>query len=311
MHGKEGKAAELAYDTQFGSLKGLTQAEKDNLLVKAQQVEAGDAAQKQAEEANKAAEEAKKKEEEEIKRAQEFTENMNFQLTLLGKTAEEQERLNLLRDLGSQANTQYGASALAALDNLQKATKSMELQIEIADEVRSSFSGAFQDWISGTKSFKDAFLGALESINAKILQMIADNLMAKLFGPPGTPMGGSAGGGIGGIFGNLFGGGGSSGGGGGGFMSWLGGLFGRAAGGPVNAGGMYRVNETGPEMLSVSGKDFLLMGNSSGTISPSSRRSGGGQVNNFVIQGRIDRRTQEQIAANVGRESAKAQRRNY
>ena len=221
MLGKEGQAAELSYDTQFGSLKDLTQAQKDNLLAKAQQLEAGEAAQEQAKEAQKAADEAKKKEEQDIERAKEFTENLEFQLTLLGKTAEEQERLNLLRDLGSQANTQYGASALAALDNLQKASKAMEMQIEIADEVRSSFSGAFQDWIKGTKSFKDTFLGALESITNKLIQMLADNLMGKLFGQQGTPMGGSAGG----FFGNLFGGGGGSGGaggGGGGFWSWLG-----------------------------------------------------------------------------------------
>ncbi|MFN6994407.1 MAG: phage tail tape measure protein [Aquincola tertiaricarbonis] len=42
----------------------------------------------------------------------------------------------------------------------------------------------------------------------------------------------------------------------------------RAAGGPVERGGLYRVNELGPELLNLAGKQYLMMGNQSGNITP-------------------------------------------
>jgi hypothetical protein len=58
---------------------------------------------------------------------------------------------------------------------------------------------------------------------------------------------------------------------------------GRAAGGPVSAGGMYRVNEKGPELLTVGGKDFLMMGNKGGNVTPNGGSSPGGKVTVNVI----------------------------
>lgn len=66
---------------------------------------------------------------------------------------------------------------------------------------------------------------------------------------------------------------------------WMLSGMGRAIGGPVSAGRMYRVNERRPELLNVGGRQFLMMGNQSGTVKP----GGGGIhiVNN--TQGRVDR----------------------
>ncbi len=78
------------------------------------------------------------------------------------------------------------------------------------------------------------------------------------------------------------------------------GLGGRAIGGPVGAGGLYRVNEKGPELLNVAGKQYLMMGNQSGSVTPNSALSSGQPVivnNNFVVSGPIDRRSQQQIAS--------------
>lgn len=90
---------------------------------------------------------------------------------------------------------------------------------------------------------------------------------------------------------------------------------GKASGGSVSPNSMYQVNELGMEMITVSGNDYLLTGNKSGNITPSHMVRGGGsgmsQVNNFVLQGTMDRRTQEQISANVGRKAQQAQVRNY
>ena len=53
---------------------------------------------------------------------------------------------------------------------------------------------------------------------------------------------------------------------------------GRAHGGPVPAGGFFEVNERGPEMLSLGGRDFLMMGNQSGRVTSNDKltATGGG-----------------------------------
>lgn len=80
------------------------------------------------------------------------------------------------------------------------------------------------------------------------------------------------------VQGGIAGGGGSNGSGGLGGMvgSFLSGLFGRAGGGPVQAGGMYRVNELGPELLTVGGAQYLMMGNQAGSITPNGGSGGSG-----------------------------------
>lgn len=40
----------------------------------------------------------------------------------------------------------------------------------------------------------------------------------------------------------------------------------RAEGGPTDAGGLYRVNERGPELLTVGGEDYLMMGSQAGMV---------------------------------------------
>lgn len=56
---------------------------------------------------------------------------------------------------------------------------------------------------------------------------------------------------------------------------------GRASGGAVYPGSFYRVNEVAPELLSVGGKDYLMMGGTTGHVTPLSSMggvSGGGNV---------------------------------
>lgn len=113
-------------------------------------------------------------------------------------------------------------------------------------------------------------------------------------------------------------GGGSSGdsSGGSGFLSFLGSLFGggRATGGPVSAGGLFRVNEDGPELLNVGDQSFLMMGNKPGTVTPNSQLHGAGQsvtVNQtVVVQGFSNRRTREQLAQETARVQRVATARN-
>lgn len=48
----------------------------------------------------------------------------------------------------------------------------------------------------------------------------------------------------------------------------------RANGGSVSRGGLYQVNERGPEMLTIGDKSFLMMGNRDGSVTPNSGRGG-------------------------------------
>lgn len=80
--------------------------------------------------------------------------------------------------------------------------------------------------------------------------------------------------------------GGGSGGAGGGFnlVGMLSSIFGggKAVGGPVSAGMLYEVNEKGPELLNVAGKQYLMMGGQSGSITPN-KDSGGGQSQPSIV----------------------------
>lgn len=56
----------------------------------------------------------------------------------------------------------------------------------------------------------------------------------------------------------------------------------RAAGGPVSAGNMYQVNESGsPEMLTIGGRDYLMMGRQSGYVHASNTERGGQGAGNI------------------------------
>lgn len=289
MLGKEGQLAELTYETQFGSLQKMTEQQKQSLLAEAALLE-------KKEEAWKKEDERKKEFESNTRRAQWFIENLDQQLLLLGKTADEQERLNMLRDIGANADAAVIKQAEERLKVFQEASKAMEAQIEIADTMRNAFQNSIEGIVNGTMSLKDAFKSFFDALNAQIIRMITQNWSNSLFGEMGSGFGGSSGG----FFSNLFG------------MFGFGG--GKAIGGLTLPNTMYRVNEQGPEMLTVKGKDYLMMGSSAGMVTPNHRLKGGNGVvqnNSFVIQGRIDRRTELQIAQEVGRRAQVAQNRNH
>jgi hypothetical protein len=68
-------------------------------------------------------------------------------------------------------------------------------------------------------------------------------------------------------------------------MMALTGAFGtRATGGSVSAGSVYQVNEKGPELLNVAGRQYLMMGNQGGSVTPNSQIGGGNTVHLTVNQ---------------------------
>lgn len=92
---------------------------------------------------------------------------------------------------------------------------------------------------------------------------------------------------------------------------------GRADGGPVLAGNLYRVNERGPELLNLDGRQYLMMGDRSGRVDPiepgaamASPTTVLNQTINFVNNGPVDRRTQAQLGAVTYQAAARMSARN-
>jgi hypothetical protein len=199
---------------------------------------------------------------------------------LLGKTAEEQERINTLRWAGVDAASAEGQAITDSLTALQERRLAIEDQITAMDALRDAGKGFFRDIVAGrdaVDSLKDAF----DSVINTILDAIAENLIGQFLGQAGTTSAGSAGGWWAQFAGMLFGGG-------------------RANGGPVSANTLYRVNERGPELLSVGGADYLMMGAQAGRVDPNPAMGGGITIQNTYVNPQLNdwrsesqRRTEE------------------
>jgi len=111
--------------------------------------------------------------------------------------------------------------------------------------------------ISGSASFSDM---AQSIIKDMISMMLYQQMMKPLFSGISTGLFGDAATGATGLLSGLFGGG-------------------KASGGSVSPGKMYEVNETGlPELLNIGNRQFLMMGNRSGSVvaATGGSSSGGG-----------------------------------
>lgn len=158
----------------------------------------------------------------------------------------------------------------------------------VAANVEEVFGNAFRGMEDALVQFamtgKISFSGLVRSILADLARLQARQALggfAKvLAGVIGSAIGGGVSGGGGEGLGTAMSGGGMT-----SADDWMLSGMGRAIGGPVSAGRIYRVNERRPELLNVGGRQFLMMGNQSGTVKP----GGGGIhiVNN--TQGRVDR----------------------
>lgn len=184
--------------------------------------------------------------------------DMKFELELMRMTNAERATAIQLRQLEGQATDDQ-------IESIRRTNQAIEDQarvIEGMDAVRESGQGLIKDLLRGTKGWKDAFLDALDRINDRFADMIAEQWMDKLLGQKGSSGDGASGGWFEGIMNGIFGGsqqapqasGGQTSDGGGWWQaigsvvsSWFGGA--RANGGPVSAGKVYRVQEREEEFF--------------------------------------------------------------
>lgn len=89
---------------------------------------------------------------------------------------------------------------------------------------------------------------------------------------------------------------------------------GHAVGGPVSAGKLYPVNEKGPELLNVAGKQYLMMGANDGSVTPNGAYGKASNSTTIVVNVTpphgASRETASQFGAAAARQMQMAMRRN-
>lgn len=216
---------------------------------------------------------------------------LSLEAEAITRTAEQQEIYNQQKLAGVDAMSEEGR----AIEEMVKANGRLAESYGFINDAKTDLADAFTDFVTGAKSAKEAFGDFADSIYKRAIQLLADKAVEALFSAfsgTGTSSAGSGAGGWGQLFSSLFGGA-------------------RAMGGGVNSGQMYRVNENGPEMLSVGSRDYLMMGSQSGRVTPSHMMgAGGGNTTIINVQPTTTRRTASQIAQANERRQRTASRRN-
>jgi hypothetical protein len=315
----------LRYELTNGEGSKFSEAQKSNLLALAAEKDAIEAANEQMEEAKALIdsllqpferineERAKAKElldagrisQEDYNKAmaaqltpaEDMLEDLAFERELLGKTADEQERLTAARLLGAEAATVQGQAAMEALRNFQAESKATAEQVAVMDDIRDGFGDFFSTLIDGSASASDAFKSLIDDILKSLSRWASNQLVEQFLGSYGsTNSGASAGGGF--DWGALIG-------------SFMGG--GKASGGWTMPGMVNEVNERGFEMASVGGRDYMLTGPQPVNITPAHRTGRGGGFTQIIHQhykSPESSRTRSQVAADTAYVTQLAYKRN-
>lgn len=239
---------------------------------------------------------------------------------LLKQQQEEEVRIHSETfDRVTAAQGLWQNGAIRAMEDYLSSTRN------VAQQTADAFANGFQNMEDALVTFvttgKLSFTNFANSVVADITRIIIKQQMSNALGA------GGGGGGIMGLLGagiSMFGGssalasvastmpGDSL----DNFISLKGLAGGRAKGGLVDKGSLYEVNEQGPELLSVGGRDYLMMGQQSGRVTPNDQLGRGGDsstvihVNVTAPQGGGSRETALQFGRTVGRQIQVAQARN-
>lgn len=221
--------------------------------------------------------------------AQAIIAEMEFENSLLRMGNTEREIAIALRQANVGAMTEEGQRIAQLTQQRIQDTKAAERW----SQVQGSMAGALYDLSGNFKNAEQIAKDFFDSIGDYIHRLIAEDWAGKIVSwMRGLGSAGSTSGQV-----SAFGAGGSW---WGSALSWIGSLFGggRATGGPVMANSMYEVNERGPELLSVGGRQFLMMGSTSGYVTPGGG-SGISVTQQFINPVMSDRRTDSQRAMNA------------
>lgn len=283
--------ARLNFEIQYGSLKGLDPVLADHLRMQAEHLDIMEEVAEHERIVNQIGQEH----EETIRRQQEayadLVATLDLEIQLMGMSRVEAKTLLDLRRLGREATEEE----TAAIRERNQALEDGADVIDAMDALRRSTQGLFQDLMSGTKSWKEAFTDALDSFMQAMQRIIAQKLVEQLFGDYGSTGQGSSGGGF---IAQVLG-------------AWLGG--GKAYGGETRPNMLHEINELGgPEIFRTrNGRQYLLTGSEHGEVMPLQGAGGaGGDTYNINVpaDGIMDYRSRRQYAGDLSKELALSRR---
>lgn len=279
---------QVLQDIQLGRLGQVTTKQKEDLLNTAAQIDAA--------RARKAAdEEAARVQKQMASEAKSLYEQTRTPLETFNA---QQDRLNQLLEAGAIDFVTAARAGEMYKKQLEESTKVVSEMDEFTKNAvkgtQDALAGFLTDLGTGArKTWKEVGDGFANMLVQMAAQAVAADLTKKLFG--------------------------SNGGAGGQGEGWLGSLLqmfagsaGKAAGGNVSPFSLHRVNENGPELLDVNGKQYLMNGGRSARVTPNSRVGSGGSMavnNTFVLENPASRQTQSQISTRSGMAVAQARRR--
>jgi hypothetical protein len=192
----------------------------------------------------------------------------------------EEQKLKIIQDYETKRTQIENAAVL----------ERKQYQLQADEAIQNSFGTLLSDLMSGTKSWKQAMLDAVNSITKALNDLVAKKLAQQLFG------GGTAGGGI--------------------IDSLMSGLFGGGGGGGVTPGGFGLGGFDIPAFALGTNyvpRDTLAVVHKGEAIVPAAYNKGGRSLNvtnNFSVSGPVNTQTQDQIAAKSARATQRAMYRN-
>lgn len=232
--------------------------------------------------------------------------------------AESESQKELALALIEQSYRRQREGAFGAAEAMRKyAEDAGNTAAQVEGAMTQAFQGMEDALVTFVTTGKLSFTDLANSIVADITRMLIKQMMFNALGMGGAGGGGFletlvstvAGGGVQGAYRNAVGDFSA-------FAPIIGGN-GRADGGPVLAGNLYRVNERGPELLNLDGRQYLMMGDRSGRVDPieqgvavAAPTTVLNQTINFVNNGPVDRRTQAQLGAVAYQAAARMSARN-
>lgn len=265
---------QVLQDIQLGRLGQVTTKQKEDLLNTAAQIDAA--------RARKAAdEEAARVQKQMASEAKSLYEQTRTPLETFNA---QQDRLNQLLEAGAIDFVTAARAGEMYKKQLEESTKVVSEMDEFTKNAvkgtQDALAGFLTDLGTGArKTWKEVGDGFANMLVQMAAQAVAADLTKKLFG--------------------------SNGGAGGQGEGWLGSLLqmfagsaGKAAGGNVSPFSLHRVNENGPELLDVNGKQYLMNGSRNATVTPNSKigAGGGSSYISITVPGNTDSRTANQIA---------------
>jgi hypothetical protein len=246
--------------------------------------------------------------------ASDMLRDLSFETELIGKNNEEREVMTALRaleeeqlirrlELGAAGAAQNEAEneqiieairlkheTIAAEDLHQEAlARTAELAEQQAEataafyrEIGNNAATAFGDFVTGSKSAKDAFKDFSNQIIKDLIRIAIQKAITAAIG------GGTSG------FGDTFAG-----------------IFGpsRAVGGRIHPGTMHQVGERGPELLTTGGRSVVVGGPQGGNVTPITNNQKSSVTNVYNLPVATPRETPEQIAYALNRVQNKAHAR--